>query len=138
MTFSVKYDEHTNNKYQQGVDWDWQVKGEWARSYKEGTSQKWVVEKGLDIASYEALITHFGLEDLKDQLPLDELITKSWQELGQIRRDLEKDKGYDILDINSESLGSSEYVSAVKVKVRLSPEDLRNFYRYMPDKFPRK
>ncbi len=106
MTFSILYTPEEKDSYTEyAVDWNWNVKGEWARSYKEGLGGRWITIRGLDEDAYEALLERFGLEDYGNELPLERIIKLSPHELGRIRRQKEKEHGLEYKEIASDTLG---------------------------------
>lgn len=106
MTFSIRYETDDYTEY--AVDWNWNIKGEWARSIKEGS--RWDTIQGLDDKAYKAILNHFGLQSLEESLPLEKIITVSWEDLGRMRRDLEKKYGLPRQEIKSDTLGDNKRV----------------------------
>lgn len=84
-TYSILYYEEG---VQCAVDWDWRIKGKWARSDKDGS--KWYTTKGLDDKAYRALLEHFGLENYADEFPMKKIISISETKLAAARREKEK------------------------------------------------
>jgi hypothetical protein len=85
MTFSIPYDgrEEGDDAYAQySVDWNWKIRGEWARSDQQGPGTAWWAYKGLDERAYSALLDAFGLT--KDQAPLEKIITMSPKQLSEM------------------------------------------------------
>jgi len=76
------------------VDWDWEVRGQWARSVREGLGTAWESSKGLDKEAYPALLDHFGLTDWESEYPAGRIITMCPEELLRERR--VKEKLYDL------------------------------------------
>lgn len=91
MVFSIRYNREEDNGYTEyAVDWNWNIRGQWAMSDKEGLGSRWYTTSGLDEKAYEAILQHFGLENYKSELPLEKIIMMSPNELGKIRREKEK------------------------------------------------
>ena len=104
MVYSVIYQREEQDDYvTHAVDWNWNVKNEWVRSEKEGT--QWYTLQGLDEPAYDALLEHFGLENCKDELPLEKITKISWKKLGEMRRKLEKERELPRKEIKSHTLG---------------------------------
>ncbi|VVB83049.1 Uncharacterised protein [uncultured archaeon] len=101
MVFSVRYDTRDNN-IECAVDWDWEIKKQWARSEKEGA--RWYPIRGLDQESYLAIIQKFGLENEKN-LSIEEVVNISPEKLGEIRRKKEKLERLAHKEIISDTLG---------------------------------
>ncbi len=89
MTFSVRYQtENPDDIGEHAVDWDWNVKGHWAMSDKEGG--KWYTTRGLDEEAYLVLLRHFGLENYRSEFPLEKIMITSPDELGKARKEKER------------------------------------------------
>ena len=89
MTFSIDYNRKDGDGYTKyAVDWNWEIKGQWARSEKEGV--RWNFIAGLDKEAYLAILQKFGLEDERKTLTLEKTITMSPEELGRRRREKER------------------------------------------------
>jgi len=102
----VYYCEECSNPYAQfAADWDWNVKGEWARSEKDGPGGKWVTSTGLDEKARQAILRHFGLEEWGEEFPIGDLIFRSPKELAATRRRKESECGLLKKEMRSDTLG---------------------------------
>ena len=111
MTFSIRYSSKHNEGYTEyAVDWNWNIKGEWARSEKEGLGGQWNTIPGLDEEAYETIIKHFGLTDFKDNFPLENIINMSWEKLGIERRTREKKYALPYKEIKNDTFGDDQTV----------------------------
>lgn len=110
MTFSIGYTQPDDTSLERAVDWSWSVEGEWARSEKEGLGGRWETIPGLDKHSYQAILTHFGLEQYANLVPIEKIIHKSWQELGIMRREMEKKYVLPRKEITSATIGNHTVV----------------------------
>lgn len=108
MTFSIRYETDGYTEY--AVDWNWNIKGEWARSIKEGPGSQRVTIQGLDDRAYEAILDRFGLQDLREHLYLEKIITMSWEDLGRLRRNLEGKYWLPYKEIKSDTIGDHKEV----------------------------
>ena len=86
-TYSVHYD---GDDYQCAVDWDWRIKGKWARSDKDGPGNRWHTIEGLDDRAHQSLLEHFGLEDYADEFPMEKIKFMSPAKLAAARRKKEE------------------------------------------------
>ena len=111
MTFSIRYDSEEGGYTELAADWDWNVRGQWAMSDKEGLGSEWHTFKGLDKRAYEAILQHFGLVDYKSEFPVEKVIAISPYELGRIRREKEKLHGLEHICIKSDTLGEHVLVT---------------------------
>jgi hypothetical protein len=108
--FSIIYYKEGENA-ELAVDWDWNIKQQWARSDKEGPGARWYSTPGLDKDAYEAILKKFGLEEMRSELPLEELIKTGPYELGAIRRIIEDKRKLGRLEIISDTLGDHVRIS---------------------------
>jgi len=104
MAFSIRYDREEDYT-ECAVDWDWNIRRQWAMSDKEGLGSRWYTTQGLDKKAYEAILQHFGLENYISGLPPERVITMSPEELGKVRR--EKEGLFSLLrkEITSDTIG---------------------------------
>ncbi|OGJ16758.1 hypothetical protein A3K74_00900 [Candidatus Pacearchaeota archaeon RBG_13_33_26] len=110
MTFSIDYNRKDGDGYTKyAVDWNWEIRGRWARSEKEGV--RWNFIAGLDKEAYLAILQKFGLEDERKTLTLEKTITMSPERLGEIRRTKEKVQKLPRLEIISDSLGDNTKIA---------------------------
>ena len=108
MTFSIVYcgRESGDDAYaQHAVDWDWNIKGKWAMSLRQGLGTMWDTAEGLDDNAYRAILQHFGLEGMSCELPAENIITMSPDELGRLRRRMEMEKRLPYKEIISDTIG---------------------------------
>lgn len=124
MTYSIIYErpENTNPYETSAIDWNWRIKGKWARSEKEGPGHKWYKCPGLDKPAYHALMKHFGLDDevplenivsifgLDDELSLRSIVSMSPDKLGEIRRKKEKTFNLPRKEIASDTMGDHRVI----------------------------
>ena len=106
-TYSIVYycEEGGNPNAQFAADWDWNVKGEWARSEKDGPGTAWITYTGLDEKAYQAILRHFDLEKWAEEFPIDRLIFMSPKELAVARRKKESECGLERKEMRSDTLG---------------------------------
>ena len=102
-TYSILYDGEEEG-VQCAVDWDWRIKGKWARSDKDGS--RWYTTEGLDDKAYQALLKHFGLEDYADEFSMKKIISMSDTKLTAARREKEKLHRLEPKTMESHTLGS--------------------------------
>ena len=112
MTFSIRYETEGEGSYTElAVDWDWNIKRQWAMSDKEGPGSRWYATKGLDKRAYEAILQHFGLGDYESEFPIEKVIAMSPEELGKARREKERCHGLEHISIMSDTLGEHVLIS---------------------------
>lgn len=108
-TYSIDYmspDHDLHNPYgREAVDWDWIVKGEWARSEMGMPGTQWRTEKGFDAAAYKALLEHFGLEQWPDNFPPERIIFMSPGDLARARRNKEDEFQLPRKEMTSDTIG---------------------------------
>lgn len=110
MTYSIRYEDEEargiDGPYAEyAVDWGWAAKERWARSVRGGPGSGWQVREGVDGTAHTVILEHFGLEEWKDQLPLEKITKMSWWELGAMRREMEKKYGLERKEIKSDTIG---------------------------------
>ena len=103
-TYSILYDGG-EERVQCAVDWDWRIKGKWARSDKD-VSGAWYTTEGLDDKAYQALLKHFGLEDYADEFPMEKVISMNPAELAAARRKKEESYALKQKIMVSDTIGS--------------------------------
>ena len=107
MTYSIEYNVNEEGVLR-AVDWNWRTPNRWARSEKEGV--QWYDFPDLDNHSYQAIIGHFGLEQVQEEYPLEKIANIGWQELGSLRRELETKYGLERKEMRSDTVGDKTYV----------------------------
>ena len=108
-TYSISYDVEC------AVDWDWRIKGKWARSDKDGPGGvRWYTTEELDDKAYQALLKHFWLEDYADEFPMEKIISMSPEELAEARREKEKLHELEPKKMVSDTIGSHRSAEEVK------------------------
>ena len=103
-TFSLFYATEGFESSAHAIDWSWIFKDRWARSEKEGLG--WYVIEGLDQEAYHALIKKFGLEDYKEELPIEKVLAMNPLKLILIRREKERLFGLEIMQVVSDTVGN--------------------------------
>lgn len=94
------------------LDWDFQYRGQWARSIRE-TYNRWRVIHGIDLVAYYALLETFGLLEWKHEYPAWRIFHKSPAWLIAERRRKEREIGIGIpLMVTNDSVGPWKGVSA--------------------------
>ena len=94
------------------IDWDWEFKRQWARSTYEG--MQWEATEGLDEQSHLLLLNHFGLEEWKDDFPIERVIMVSPSELAEWRWHKEDIHGLNAIRMVSDTVGSRVNAAMVK------------------------
>lgn len=76
----IRYDYEGGDGYTiYEVDWNWEQRDRWARSEREGV--RWYVISGIDEIAREAIIKAFGLENHRDKLTIEKLVSMAPSEL---------------------------------------------------------
>ncbi len=92
LAFSIRYVVEGDDDYF-AVDWSWEEEGKWSVSCKEyGLGHRWEKWGTLDKnqssyiykKAYQALLKEFGLEEIKDDFPLEKIVSMSPSELASV------------------------------------------------------
>lgn len=110
MTYSILYSSGSiQNSYSaNAIDWSWKIKGEWARSDKDGLGCRWYTTEGLDTEAYQALLKHFGLAQWAEEFPLERIKKMDSGELARERRKKEKEYKLPKIEMASDTIGSHD------------------------------
>lgn len=111
--FSIKYEDPDDPYAVWAADWDYWVSRRWSRSFRDinkgiivwYSGQEFPELYDLDEKGYLAILKHFGIENLRAQLPLDVIVKMSPAELVQKRREQEKKLGLKHLRVISDTMG---------------------------------
>lgn len=89
--FSVQYKDPRYQEIDFAADWDfWKYYKQWSRSWKWiNRATLWTPQHGLDTRAYDAILTHFGLDEWKDEFPIWRVFRMSPAALLHARRDKE-------------------------------------------------
>lgn len=111
--FSVNYEVKKFDGYRaHSVDWCWpENTSRWTTSVGTGCGGHWVGGGKLDEEAYTALLTRFGLESCRLELPLEKIAKMSPEELGRMRREKEGVKQLPRLEIISDRVGDHRSIA---------------------------
>ena len=100
--YSIVYNSKKNGSFTHAIDWNWQKAKMWACSEKEGSA--WY-SSDLDNEAYLTLLEHFGLEEWRDEFPMNRIISMNPQQLTGERREKEKLYNLPRMEMRNSTLG---------------------------------